>query len=52
MRLCGGNHNHLKKLFDHMKKTYADSNKEITLLSFGRVLHQMGKFDLAKYEQR
>jgi len=48
MRLCSDDHHHLKELFVHMKKTYADSNKEITLLSFGRVLHQMGKFDLAE----
>jgi tetratricopeptide (TPR) repeat protein len=48
MRLCGDNDNHLKELFAYMKKTYADSNKDITLLSFGRILHQMGKFDLAK----
>ncbi len=48
MKLCSDDDHHLKELFVHMKKTYADSNKEITILSFGRVLHQMGKFDLAE----
>jgi tetratricopeptide (TPR) repeat protein len=48
MELCNDDHHHLKELFTHMKKTYADSNKEITVLSFGRVLHQMGKLDLAE----
>ncbi len=48
MQLCSDDHYHLKELFGHMQKTYADGNKEITLLSFGRVLHQMGKFDLAE----
>ena len=48
MRLCSDENHHLKDLFAHLKKTYADTNKEITLLSFGRVLHQMGHLDLAE----
>ena len=48
MQLCSDDDHQLKDLFAHMKKTYADDNKEMNLLSFGRVLHQMGQFDLAE----
>lgn len=48
MRLCTDDNHRLTELFVHMKKTYVDSNKEITLLPFGRVLHQMGKYNLVE----
>ena len=48
MNLCNDKDHHLKDLFEYMQKTYADDGKEITLLSYGRVLHQMGKYELAE----
>jgi tetratricopeptide (TPR) repeat protein len=51
MNLCGDYDQKLKEIFDHMKNEYGEG--ETGLLSFGRVLRQMGKFDEAeKYYQR
>jgi tetratricopeptide (TPR) repeat protein len=44
MKLCGDNEHDMKKLFEHMKKYYAGGD----VLSFGRVLREMGKFDSAE----
>jgi len=48
MELCGDDEHELKKLFDHMKNKYGGGNEEINLHSFGKVLRQMGKYDLAE----
>ena len=48
MKLCGDDEHDLKKLFDHMKKEYGGGDNEVSLRSFGDVLRQMGKYDLAE----
>ncbi len=48
MKLCGDDEHDLKKLFDHMKKQYGGGDNEASLHSFGDVLLQMGKYDLAE----
>ena len=48
MELCGDDEHDLKELFDHMKKEYGGGNEEVNLRSFGQVLHEMGKYDLAE----
>jgi tetratricopeptide (TPR) repeat protein len=48
LTLCGDDENDLKNLFEHMKESYGHGNDEATLLTFGRVLRRMGKFDLAE----
>ena len=48
MKLCDDDEHDLKKLFDHMKKAYGGGDKEASLLRFGIVLRQMGKYDLAE----
>ncbi len=51
MKLCSNNDNQLKSLFQHMKKK--GINGETTLLSFGHLLKDMGKWDDAeKYYHR
>jgi Tfp pilus assembly protein PilF len=48
MKLCGDDEHGLKKLFDHMKKEYGGGDNGVNLRSFGDVLRQMGKYDLAE----
>ncbi len=48
MTLCGDDEHDMKKLFEHMKKDYGGGNDEVDLQSFGDVLHEMGKYDLAE----
>jgi tetratricopeptide (TPR) repeat protein len=48
LTLCGDDEHDLRKLFEYMKDSYADGESETTLLSFGHVLHKMGKFDQAE----
>jgi tetratricopeptide (TPR) repeat protein len=48
MKLCGDDEHDMKKLFEHMKKSYGGGGKEVNLRSFGVVLHHMGKYDLAE----
>ena len=48
MKLCGDGEHDLKNLFDYMKKDYGGGDKEASLRSFGDVLRQMGKYDLAE----
>ena len=51
MTLCSDHNHHLKPIFDYMKHEYGEG--ETGLLTFGRILRQMGKFDLAEnYYQR
>ncbi|CAF4198327.1 unnamed protein product [Rotaria sp. Silwood2] len=51
MTLCSDHDNDLKQLYDHMKNEY--HREETNLLSLGKVLSKMGKFDLAeKYYRR
>ena len=45
MKLCSDNDHDLKSTFEHMKNEYGCG--ETTLLSFGNVLENMGKFDEA-----
>ena len=47
LTFCDDDEYDLKDTFEYMKKTYG-GNKTATLLTFGRVLRQMGKFDLAE----
>ena len=48
MELCGDDEHDLKELFDYMKKEFGDENEEVNLRSFGKVLRQMGKYNLAE----
>ena len=48
MELCDDDEHDLKDLFDHMKKEYDGGNEEVNLRSFGQVLREMGKYDLAE----
>jgi len=48
MELCGDDEHDLKDLFDHMKSKYGGGNKEVNLRSFGQVLREMGKYDMAE----
>ena len=48
MELCGDDEHDLKELFDHMKKELGGGSQEVNLHSFGQVLRQMGKYDLAE----
>ena len=49
MELCGdGSEPEMHKLFEHMKRDYGGGNEEVNTLAFGRVLRQMGKYDLAE----
>ncbi|CAF1257468.1 unnamed protein product [Adineta ricciae] len=45
---CDENEHDLISLFNYMKKRYGGGDNETDLLKFGRVLRQMGKFDLAE----
>ncbi len=48
MELCGDDQHDLEELFHHMKNKYGGGNNEVNLLSFGDVLHEMGKYNLAE----
>jgi len=48
MELCDDDEHDLKELFDHMKNKYGGGNEEVNLHSFGKVLREMGKYDLAE----
>jgi tetratricopeptide (TPR) repeat protein len=48
MELCGDNEHDLQNLFQHMKKEYAGGDRQVDLRSFGAVLYQMGKYELAE----
>jgi tetratricopeptide (TPR) repeat protein len=48
MDLCGDDEYDLKNLFNHIKNEYGCGENEVDLQSFGNVLHQMGKYDLAE----
>ena len=48
IKLCGDDQHDMKKLFDHMKEEYGGGDNEVNLRSFGDVLRQMGKYDLAE----
>jgi len=48
MELCGDDEHDLKELFDHMKEELSGGSEEVNLRSFGEVLHEMGKYDLAE----
>jgi tetratricopeptide (TPR) repeat protein len=47
LKLCGDDEHRLKPLFEHMKKTFGGDNTA-TLLTFGKALCGMGKYDLAE----
>ena len=46
MNLCSKNQTELKSIFDYMKKQYGDN--QTNLLSFGKVLWTMGKYNQAE----
>jgi len=48
MQLCDDDEHELKELFDHMKKKFSGKSEEVNLCSFGRILREMGKYDLAE----
>jgi len=48
MELCDDDEHDLKELFDHMKNELDGGNEEVNLHSFGQVLRDMGKYDLAE----
>ena len=48
LMLCDGEKHDLKELFGHMKKTYGGDDDVADLLTFGKVLRQMGKYELAE----
>ena len=48
MELCGDDEHDLKELFDHMKNELGGRNEEVDLRSFGLVLREMGKYDMAE----
>ena len=48
MELCGDDEHDLKELFDHMKKELGGGNEEVNLRSFGQVLREMGRYDMAE----
>jgi len=48
LELCGDDEHDLKELFDHMKNKLGGGNEEVNLRSFGHVLREMGKYDLAE----
>ncbi|CAF2513792.1 unnamed protein product [Rotaria sp. Silwood2] len=48
MQLAENNDNNLKKLFDQLKSDCGVGTEEVDLKSFGDVLQQMGKYDLAE----
>ncbi|CAF2713672.1 unnamed protein product [Rotaria sp. Silwood2] len=53
MVLSNHNDENMKKLFDNIKNEYSGINDQTSLLSFGNILYQMGKYDLAeKYFHR
>ena len=53
MVLSDNQDENLKILFENIKNEYSGINDQPTLLSFGNLLHQMGKYDLAeKYFHR
>ncbi|CAF0920693.1 unnamed protein product [Adineta steineri] len=53
MILSNHNDENIKILFNNIKDEYSGINNETSLLSFGNILHQMGKYDLAeKYFHR
>jgi tetratricopeptide (TPR) repeat protein len=53
MILANHNDENLKILFNNIKNEYSGINEETSLISFGNILHQMGKYDLAeKYFHR
>ncbi|CAF1302278.1 unnamed protein product [Rotaria sordida] len=53
MILSNHNDENIKQLFNNIKNEYSGINNETSLLSFGNILYQMGKYDLAeKYFHR
>ena len=48
MELCDDDEHDMRQLFEHMKKDYGGGNDQVNTLAFGRVLHQMGKYELAE----
>ena len=48
MRLSNDNAHSVKTLFEYMKQDYAGGDDEVDLQSFGDVLREMGKYDLAE----
>ena len=48
LTLCGDQEHELNRLFKYIKKSQGGGNADASLLHFGRVLRQMGKFDLAE----
>ncbi|CAF1984767.1 unnamed protein product [Rotaria magnacalcarata] len=48
MQLTSDDEHDLKNLFYHLKKEYGGDEEEVDLISYGDVLHRMGKYDLAK----
>ena len=48
MQLCDDDEHELKELFDHMKKKFSGKSEEVNLRSFGQILREMGKYDLAE----
>ncbi|CAF3648668.1 unnamed protein product [Rotaria socialis] len=48
MILSNHNDEHLRILFDNIKNEYSGVNEETSLYSFGNILYQMGKYDLAE----
>ena len=48
MRLCDDDEHDSKELFDHMKKKFSGKSEEVNLRSFGQILREMGKYDLAE----
>lgn len=53
MVLSNHNNKNLKVLFDNIKNEYTGMNEETSLHSFGNILYQMGKYELAeKYFRR
>ncbi|CAF3017926.1 unnamed protein product [Rotaria socialis] len=48
MQLASDDEHDLKNLFYHLKKDYGGDEEEVDLISYGDVLHRMGKYDLAK----
>lgn len=48
MNLCGDNEHNLKPIMEQLRKEYGEDSNETSLLSFGNVLFEMGKYDEAK----
>lgn len=48
MQLAGDDENDLKDLFNCLKDEYGASTRNVDLISYGTLLHHMGKYDLAE----